>query len=98
LQYFDTSAFALVPASQVRPGNASVNSIYGPSTVFVTIGLMHNTQIKERGRLQLRAEAFNVFNHTNFGGMSTTFASTNFGQLTGAGDPRNMQLAAKFIF
>jgi hypothetical protein len=30
--------------------------------------------------------------------MSTTVASTNYGQLTSAGDPRIMQVAAKFVF
>ncbi len=97
-QYFNTSAFALVPASQLRPGNGAVNSVYGPNSVAVTLGLMRNIQISDFGHLQLRAEAFNVFNHTNFNGVSTTVASTNYGQLTSAGDPRIMQVAAKFVF
>jgi hypothetical protein len=97
-QYFNTPAFTLVPASQVRPGNGAVNSIYGPNSVAVTPRLMRNIQISDFGHLQLRAEAFNVFNHTNFNGVSTTVASTNYGQLTSAGDPRIMQVAAKFVF
>jgi len=50
-------------------------------------------------RLQLRAEAFNVFNHTNF----QTFGSTNvtsslFGTISVVRDPRTIQLGAKFTF
>jgi carboxypeptidase family protein/TonB-dependent receptor-like protein len=98
MQYFNAAAFALVPALQVRSGNAAVNSIYGPNSTSVTLGLMRNIRIHDTAQLQLRAEAFNVFNHTSFNGVSTTVASTNYGQLTSAGDPRIMQLAAKFIF
>lgn len=98
LQYFNTSAFAPVPATQIRNGNASVNSIYGPGLVSFTFGLMRNVQIREYGRLQLRAEAYNVFNHTNFTGLSTNMNATNYGQLTGAGRARDMQFAAKYIF
>jgi hypothetical protein len=52
-------------------------------------------------RLQLRGEAFNVFNHTNFRSFaSTSVASTVFGQIsaTGVRDPRTIQLGVKFIF
>jgi hypothetical protein len=97
-QYFNTSAFAAVPASQVRTGNASVNSIYGPNLVSFTVGLMRNISFNEYGRLQLRAEAYNIFNHTNFTGLSTNMNATNYGQLTGAGRARDMQFAAKYIF
>lgn len=58
---------------------------------------MCNMHVRERGHLQLRAEAINGLNHPNFGGLATTFASTNFGQLTSAGDPRALQLVAKIV-
>jgi hypothetical protein len=63
--------------------------------------------------LQARAEAFNVLNHTNFvgafapagqaagatyGTLSTTLNSSNFGQITGAYDPRILQFAMKLLF
>ena len=58
--------------------------------------------IKEKVRLDIRAEAFNVFNRVRFGTGSTQLQSTTFGKLTSNGDllntPRQMQLAAKLYF
>ena len=63
--------------------------------------------------LDLRAEAFNILNHTNFvgafapsgqpagatfGTLSTNLSSSNFGQITGAYDPRILQFAMKVFF
>jgi hypothetical protein len=46
---------------------------------------MKNTQVRDCGHLQLRAEALKVFNRTNLNGVSTTVASNNYGQITSAG-------------
>jgi hypothetical protein len=58
--------------------------------------------IKEKLRIDIRAEAFNVFNRVRFGTGSTQLQSTTFGKLTSNGDllntPRQMQLAAKLYF
>ena len=56
---------------------------------------------KERNvRLQLRAESFNVFNHTQFTGVGTVLAanSVTFGRPSGARLPREFQFGAKFLF
>ena len=53
---------------------------------------------RESMRLQLRAEAFNIFNHTNFRGLSTNVTATTFGQVTTFRDPRVIQLGIKFDF
>ena len=59
--------------------------------------------------MQFRAEAFNIYNHPNFGGIQTTLTSSNFGQATNMlnrqlgginqlyqiGGPRSLQLALK---
>ena len=96
-EWFNTSAFS-IDNSGVAPGNAGVGSIYNPSTTLFTLSLMRNVRLKEGTSLQLRAEAYNVFNHTNWNGANTSINSTSFGVISGNGDPRNMQLAAKFTF
>jgi hypothetical protein len=48
--------------------------------------------------MQLRAESFNAFNHTNFSNVNTTLGSSAYGQVTDAGPARVMQLAAKIKF
>jgi hypothetical protein len=55
-------------------------------------------------RFEFRADAFNAWNHTQFGGggrdggFSFRLGSGNFGQYTSAFDPREFQFGAKLIF
>ena len=50
-------------------------------------------------QLSLQADAFNLFNRTDFGGISTNITASNFGQVTGqANGPRNLQFEAYFRF
>ena len=52
-------------------------------------------------KLQFRAEAFNVFNHAQFYNPSGNFNNSGvggFGYVTGARDPRIMQVALKLLF
>jgi len=72
-----------------------------PGTWNLDLGAYKNIQIGERMSLQLRLEAYNAFNHANFG-VNTGSAyivdgtgSTITGQYNGY---RNVQLGAKFIF
>jgi hypothetical protein len=98
-QWFNTSAFAFVPQSQIRPGNEPRGTIEGPPMVRWDANLYKNTNLTERVSLQFRAEAFNVLNHTNFNTFrSLRFGSSLFGQIATARDARVMQLALKLIF
>ncbi len=66
---FDTSYFdPLTGISEFGPYPANMNtrnSFYGPGLWNVDIGIIKNTKINERFTLQLRGEAFNLFNHSN---------------------------------
>jgi hypothetical protein len=64
----------------------------------VDLTLSKNFRFSESMRLQLRAEAYNVFNWTNFRSLSTNVTSGTFGQAISARDPRTMQFGAKFYF
>jgi hypothetical protein len=96
--WFNTSAFAYVPAGQYRPGNASVGAITGPGYGDWDLSLFKNIHVADSAAMQLRAESFNAFNHTNFGGVAATLGNSNYGQITGASQNRVLQLAAKFTF
>jgi hypothetical protein len=54
--------------------------------------------IRERWRLQYRAEFFNALNHTQLNNPDTGVIDSNFGRITGARSPRILQMALKMIF
>ena len=49
-------------------------------------------------KLQLRLEAFNLFNHANFDLPDNFLGSPTFGQILSAQSPRRFQLGAKVLF
>ncbi len=98
LQWFNTAAFAAVPAGQARPGNSSRGAVRGPGFYRFDASLFKNIKLYENLNMQLRAEAFNLMNHTNFNSINTTFGNPSFGQVTTVRDNRIMQLALKIRF
>ncbi len=70
LHYYNTSAFSLQPLGTL--GNEVRNSFYGPSLANDDLAIVKNTRIRESMSLQIRAEAFNLFNHPNFSNPSTS--------------------------
>jgi hypothetical protein len=51
------------------------------------------------GRLQFRAEGFNVLNRVNLGQpIAALNAGANFGRITSAGSPRIVQFGLKYLF
>lgn len=71
----------------------------GPWFTNVDATLAKSFRIKENVRFQLRLEAFNVFNHTNFFfGQGQNINSTTFGRVTSAFSPRIIQIGGRFDF
>ena len=97
-QWFNTAAFTPVPIGQYRPGNAPVMNVLGPGYGNWDLSTFKNVRFPESVNLQLRAESFNTFNHTNFSTVATSLGQSNYGQVTGAGSARILQLGAKFSF
>jgi hypothetical protein len=97
-QWFTTSAFAPVPTGVTRPGNAGRGVVNGPGYGRWDLALSKNIKVSEEVKLQFRAEAFNLFNHTNFATVSTSLTSATFGQITGTRDPRILQFGLKLDF
>jgi len=101
--WFDTTCFAPQTATGIQniAGTAGRGIIEGPPTRKVDMTLSKNFHFTESMSLQLRAEAFNVFNITNLRLGTTPNLSriaTTFGQITSFRDPRVLQFGAKFYF
>jgi hypothetical protein len=108
-QWFDPSVFS-APACTIGGsgadcyGNLGHNAVRGPGRDNWNMSLLKNFAMTERFNLQFRADAFNMWNHTQFkgdynnGGISTNFGSSNFGAVTSAFDGRQFQLALKLIY
>jgi len=105
LQWVDPGAFSTPQAGQW--GNLGFDAVTGPGRDNWNLALFKKFVISsERGsEFQFRAESFNTWNHTQYGGpgqngnFNTGYApGSTFGQITGAYDPRVLQLGAKLIF
>ena len=98
-EWFNTSCF--VNATKGTFGNAGRNSVWGPSNRNWDFALFKNGRITERLNYQFRAEFFNFLNHPSFGCGScvgNTIGAGNYGQITGANDPREIQFGLKLLF
>ena len=62
------------------------------------MSLMKRTRLREGLDLQLRAEAFNLFNHPNFNLPDNFLGSATFGRILSAGSPRHIQFGLKLLF
>ncbi|MEK6334722.1 MAG: carboxypeptidase regulatory-like domain-containing protein [Acidobacteriota bacterium] len=95
-RWFNTAAFVF-PAPGTF-GNAGRNILEGPGYHNVNVSLVKNTPLTESLKLQLRAEAFNLFNHPNLNLPDNFLGSPTFGRITSARDPRHIQFGVKLLF
>jgi hypothetical protein len=79
-------------------GTLARDAFYGPGSVHFDVALSRLFKLTERFNLEARFEAFNVINYANFNNPTTGMTSSNFGLITGAGDPRILQFALKLHF
>src|SRR4030095_2736495 len=80
-------------------GQLSLTPVDGPGYWNVDTALIKRTRFRERLGLELRLEAFKVFNHTNFSVPNTLdINDTNFGKINQAFDNRILQWSWKFTF
>jgi Carboxypeptidase regulatory-like domain len=95
-EWFNTGAFTAPAAGYF--GNAGTGIIRGPGLINFDMTLQKTFKIYESVGLEFRAEAFNVFNHTNFTTVSTNYGSGSYGRVTAAADPRIMEFALRLHF
>lgn len=95
-QWFNTAAFTTAIG---HFGDAGRGILLGPGIINFDMAAVRNIKFGERASLQLRGEFFNAFNHTNFTTLGVNVNTTStFGKLTGAHNPRTIQLGAKLYF
>lgn len=97
-QYFNTLAFAQPVPYTFGNAPRTLPNLRGPAYFSTNLSLQRDFQLTERSRLQIRAEAFNIFNRANFQTPGTTFGAPNFGIITSTEDPRQVQFAARISF
>lgn len=99
---FGTTPFAGQVFFNNAPGQTSGLErafINGPWFTNVDATLAKNFRIKEGVRFQLRLEAFNALNKTNFFfGQGQNINATTFGRITTAFAPRVIQIGGRFDF
>jgi Carboxypeptidase regulatory-like domain/TonB dependent receptor len=104
------------PASGITPtcsfqnvtaglGDIQRNAVTGPGFADVDLSGEKTTKITERVAFKLRADAFDILNHPNFGQPTGNTASATFGQISSTrfatsdgGSSRQLQLSGKLVF
>jgi hypothetical protein len=103
--WINPAAFS-IPANGTW-GNAGRNLIRGPGIWQIDTAVIKHNRLTETVGLDFRAEAFNLFNRSQFGLPNTNLsAAGSFGQITqpinagatGTGTPRQFQLMLRLIF
>ena len=76
------------------------NYFHSPGSWNLDLGMYKNTRITERATLQLRLEAYNAFNHANFGiNTGSAYIYGGEGTITGSfAGSRDIQIAARLTF
>jgi hypothetical protein len=97
--YLNTAAFARVPlgagGNPIRPGNLGNGAIRGTGYWNLDSSLAKNFKIMEHASLQVRADLFNILNHTGYASFTSSINSANFGKFTSFYPSRQMQLNAR---
>ena len=107
LQYYDaytltgsSSPFSVPAVDQI--GTVGRNTAWGPGFFNTDLSLQKNFPIRERASLQFRFDAFNAFNHINWGNPGSNIDQT--GTISsgpfpdGSANPRQLQFAVRAQF
>jgi hypothetical protein len=96
---------AFGPPQGLTYGTAGRNVLTLPHRTQSDVGLFKNFAVHEDMHFEFRAEAFNVFNHTQWSGVDNSScygaancSSSTFLTATSAHNARILQLAGKFVF
>ncbi len=97
--FLNAAAFATPAVTPTGAfGNLAYDNLVGPGYFDVDIALSRQFRIKERQRLEIRGESFNIQNRVNFLNPTAALNSSTFGKILTDVSPRIMQFAVKYAF
>jgi hypothetical protein len=89
-------ACVVAPTDPSQPfGNAGRNTVRGPKFWSFDLAAIKQIRIAGDKSLELRLEAFNLFDRANFTAPNGNRSSGGFGTITSTYDPRQVQLGVK---
>ena len=94
----DFNTAALVPNRPFATGSAGRNILRQRSFFNWDFSALKNFQLHERIRIQFRFEAFHFTNTPRFGQAGNVAGTADFGRITSADTPRNLQFGLKLIW
>ena len=96
--WFNPCAFGNNPVAG-QYGNESRNAYTGPGRWNLDAALWRSFPVSDHGKLDVRVEGFNVFNHPTLGTPATALSGSTPGRITSnSSTPRQLQGAIKFTF
>ncbi len=94
--WFNTAAYTAAPTG--RFGTAGTGTVVGPGLALFDASLGKNFLLTERFNLKFQGDFFNALNRTNFNTLNTNLSNANFGTISSAYPPRQVQLSLKLSF
>lgn len=94
--FFNTAAFSIPPEGAF--GNAGRDTIIGPGTSVLNLGVTRNILFGQARALSIQVLATNLFNTVQFATIDTVVNSPTFGEVTSVRPMRRIQLLVRFRF
>lgn len=95
--FYNAAAFAL--PTGLTFGTVGRNTLNLPGRLNFDFGVFKKFAISEKAGFDFRWETYNLFNHTQYNAISSSFDSGGtFFHLSGTHDPRRMQFGLRFYF
>jgi hypothetical protein len=97
-RWFDTSCFTRLTraANAGQAGNAGRGIVRGPGFARTDLSLVRAVALPRAQRLELRVEAFNLFDQDRLGNPGLSIGTPLFGVITSADDGRIVQLGVRW--
>jgi len=96
LKWFDTSKFSQPAAGTLSPLGRMTLRL--PGTNNWDMSMAKTVTVYNESTLDIRLEAQNIFNHTQWYQYNSTLTSSSFGKITSARSPRTLQLSLRLKF